>query len=214
MGEESIEELQAKIAALKAKIGEAEGRPAVPAGPEPAVSPSPPSSGVRGEAPFAPKVAVGRVDAAVDPRRAAIQSDRPEGADVVPTPLRVQNADVDYSFARDGSLYYTDKLEKNREVWEKPAWAKGNAPLRTLERTEKVRSGEDLARPITFFNGRDASESAEANGMIVNLSGSSGNRIQPVESKIEWEKPAWTEKVKLRHINSPYSVRPNGKSSK
>jgi hypothetical protein len=185
MREESIEDLQARIAAIKAKIAAAEG------------SSSPVETSNETHAIIKPKLSVKQVSAKSDPRNVAIHYAKPKGGDVIPTPLKSQNQDVDYSYAKDGSLYYTDKLEKKRDVWEKPAWAMGNRPLKTSELSEKIRSGEDLARPITFFNGRDESETAEANGMIVNLSGS-GNRIKPVDNKIEWQKPGWTEKVNLR----------------
>lgn len=199
--ERSIEEIQARIAELKARIAQAEGRP-IPSMEQ--VDTMESSKGSNGASPtrkFAPKLKVDQVSTQVDPRNSVIQYDKPEGIDVVPTPLKSQNEDVDYSYAKDGSVYYTDKLEKKRDVWEKPAWAMGDKPLKTSEFTEKIRSGEDLARPITFFNGRDESESAEANGMIVNLSGS-GNRIRPVDSKIEWQKPNWAEKVNLRETNN------------
>jgi hypothetical protein len=193
--DQSIEEIQARIAALKAQIAEAEGRPF------PVDEQSTTSSPTSVTRHFKPKLAVDQVSTKVDPRNAAIQYAKPEGIDVVPTPLKSQNEDVDYSYAKDGSVYYTDKLEKKKDIWEKPAWAMGKKPLNTSEFSEKLRSGEDLARPITFFNGRDESESAEANGMIVNLSGS-GNRIKPVDSKIERQKPAWAEKVNLRETNN------------
>jgi hypothetical protein len=196
--ERSIDEIQARIAALKAKIAEAEGKPVPKASNastiDTAVSPR--------TTEFKPKLAIDQVSTKSDPRNTVIQYAKPEGIDVVPTPLKSQNDDVDYSYAKDGSVYYTDKLEKKKDIWEKPAWAMGTKPLKTSELSDKIRSGEDLARPITFFNGRDESESAEANGMIVNLSGSSGNRIKPVDSKIEWQKPGWAEKVNLRETNN------------
>ncbi|GKY90999.1 hypothetical protein MPSEU_000072700 [Mayamaea pseudoterrestris] len=203
-GERSIEEIQARIAALKATIAEAEGKPVanIESTNTSISNQGNNSSNAPATKLFTPKLAVDQVSTKSDPRHAVIQYAKPQGIDVVPTPLKSQNDDVDYSYAKDGSVYYTDKLEKQRNVWEKPAWAMGTKPLKTSEFSEQLRSGDDLARPITFFNGRDESESAEANGMIVNLSGSSGNRIKPVDSKIEWTKPAWSEKVNLRETNN------------
>jgi uncharacterized small protein (DUF1192 family) len=200
MSERSVEEIQARIAALKTQIAQAEGQPLPSADYSDSSSPSSTAAKTitTPKTVQQTKLSVHQVTTQSDPRHTAIHYALPDG-DVIPTPLKSQNDDVDYSYAKDGSVYYTDKLEKQRDVWEKPAWAMGTKPLKTSELTDKIRSGEDLARPITFFNGRDASESAEANGMIVNLSGSSGNRIAAVDSKIEWTKPAWAaEKVSLR----------------
>ena len=121
-------------------------------------------------------------------------------ASVSPDPSRNPNGDIQYSFSRDGRVYYTDRIEKKIE-WQKPSWTKQKI-LKPTPKGEELKAQGTLEKPITFpVNKGDGINKYVQPTEILRRSNGLG------EKDIGWEKPEWTKKPVLKTTDKGCAIK-------
>lgn len=97
------------------------------------------------------------------------------------------------------------KISKSYE-WEKPSWAKENK-LKKTEKGQAVKKGVDLQGPITqaphLKDSKSSIPQQEPKKKLKHKAPASPSKT----SKIEWEKPDWTKKPKLKKTEKGQAVK-------
>jgi hypothetical protein len=133
---------------------------------------------------------MGESAAALEAKIAALKAQLAQKESVA-TPLASLNKDANYTIDKDKGRYFTDKPEKKSQ-WNKPQWATGNTGgnthLKTTEKGQAMQQQGDLARPITYVNGKEltAHDIAVGAGLGANAGGSTATQIG-------WQKPKWSQ---------------------
>lgn len=152
----------------------------------------------------------GPITAAPHLKKAHLQADETGDDDPFKSMLRPKNT----------SNNNNNNIHKTKEVeWEKPEWVK-KSKLRKTAAGEKVKKGGDLQAPITAAphikkNGSSSPpESPTRNdGKLKTTSKATNNTTPSSLSKkksVEWEKPEWVKKSKLKKTAAGEKVKKGG----